>query len=507
MSGAFVAYNPKRPSTTTLETQRYMEGDIFLDTSIGSATVETNPKSVEFFYLPSGEILAKPTSSIAPPLQIEIPRSTYALHPSTHAASSASYSLQEQGLSPSSTEKGTTRRSKATPHQQRILELEALLQNEKKRSLDKMRLLLDEQDKSHDLQTRFAALQAKVTHLETAASHHAGHVQYMQTSLADANTRNTSLAADVTQKNARIESLTNELARVTDQLAALEAHQDVSTPPRVPTTISSTQTSRGSTPSKPPTPSSKMAATTLDQPVQTDSVVDPWAALVEAIQTWKDMADAVTHTSTSMSSPTSLESLLADFPTLARPTDVAAKSPPPVVAMLKRRLAFVEKEWRQTHAKYIELKELCARQCVREADLQNFNEHRLRGQCSLRLPSAASTSVLPVSAAPSPNHRTRPSPTSSSSRHPSHGHMQVVIKRGNSPVVDDSSSVSTTPPPPPTSSSSSSAAAAGRTKQGQPTNGASSSSARQTKKKLPTPKKMVVKRTSPSPTAATRPWV
>ncbi|EGZ14031.1 hypothetical protein PHYSODRAFT_513499 [Phytophthora sojae] len=50
------------------------------------------------------------------------------------------------------------------------------------------------------------------------------------------------------------------------------------------------------------------------------------------------------------------------------------------VVFLKKQLRQREDELRQAHVKYVELKELCARQCVREADLQNFiNEHRLRG--------------------------------------------------------------------------------------------------------------------------------
>ncbi|RLN54310.1 hypothetical protein BBJ29_007451 [Phytophthora kernoviae] len=55
------------------------------------------------------------------------------------------------------------------------------------------------------------------------------------------------------------------------------------------------------------------------------------------------------------------------------------------LVFLKKRLRQREDELRQTHVKYVELKELCARQCVREADLQNFiNEHRLRGNLIIR---------------------------------------------------------------------------------------------------------------------------
>ncbi|POM57648.1 Hypothetical protein PHPALM_37810 [Phytophthora palmivora] len=60
------------------------------------------------------------------------------------------------------------------------------------------------------------------------------------------------------------------------------------------------------------------------------------------------------------------------------------------ILFLKKRLRQREDELRQTHVKYVELKELCARQCVREADLQNFiNEHRLRGNLVIRKKSGA----------------------------------------------------------------------------------------------------------------------
>lgn len=58
-----------------------------------------------------------------------------------------------------------------------------------------------------------------------------------------------------------------------------------------------------------------------------------------------------------------------------------------MLAVLKKKLRACEEELQQTRGKYSELKELCARQCVREADLQNFiNEHRLRGNLVIRNP-------------------------------------------------------------------------------------------------------------------------
>ncbi|CAI5746489.1 unnamed protein product [Peronospora destructor] len=61
-----------------------------------------------------------------------------------------------------------------------------------------------------------------------------------------------------------------------------------------------------------------------------------------------------------------------------------------VAFFLKKRLREREDKLRQTHIKYMELKEMCARQCVREADLQNFiNAHRLRGNLIIRKNSSS----------------------------------------------------------------------------------------------------------------------
>ncbi|RHY36326.1 hypothetical protein DYB38_004024 [Aphanomyces astaci] len=325
--------------------------------------------------------------------------------PSTSAASPMS--LQEQALSPSSNvprRRGhhgiDTENKHGTAHayQQRILELETLLQNEKKRSLDKMRLLLDEQDKSHDLQTRFSSLQTKIKTLEATISRHDTHTRDLQASVAAANARQASLVHEISDKTKHVDKLTQDLATAQKTNALLLANTQPAAsrpPPPLPTVATSyTQSLESSSiptitmatpaaipstaspatippPHHAPTPSTDAPSSSTSPPPSPSSM----ESVLDAIRAWKDMADAWSRnppaTSTSSSS---LGALLGQFPALPRriPSELGPSKDAAAVAMLQRRLALVDKEYRHTHTKYIELKELCARQCVREADLQNF---------------------------------------------------------------------------------------------------------------------------------------
>ncbi|CAK4134412.1 unnamed protein product [Aphanomyces euteiches] len=420
---------------TSIEPQRYMTSDVFLSDSINFAT-DVNPKSVEFLYLPSGEILAQPQSvvggAIPPPLQLGSAnyatslKSGYdSLTRSMHET--ASHSVAQPGTAVS--RRGST---KMTPHQQRILELETLLQNEKKRSLDKMRLLLDEQDKSHDLQTRFAALQAKVSSFESTSTRQIAHIEELKASLAASEARNASLVADLAQKSNQIDRLAEDVAEKSVQIAVLQASPQASI-----TQTSSTQTS-----SPKASPNSNAASKEPSTTAETQEK-SSLTSILQAVRVWKEMADNWCTQSTISQSKT-LESLLLEFPSIPSTEDNGVSpglttEASAVIAMLKRRLAYVDKEWRQTHSKYVELKELCARQCVREADLQNFvNEHRLRGQCSLRLPSSNTVAApTPSTALQSPlpdNEITKEqSPRYDESKKPPvpRGHMKVIIKRSH----------------------------------------------------------------------------
>ncbi|OQR91324.1 hypothetical protein ACHHYP_04784 [Achlya hypogyna] len=332
--------------------------------------VSGGSNQVEFLYLPSGEILAKtsapkggrpqlitesspaklqmPTPSLQPVTMPPPPAASATTNFEISPTSSYASTLYPQALSPTSVAiktRGKDLRAShlVSPHQQRILELETLLQHEKKRSLDKMRQLLHEQDKTHELQSQLNALENRCHVLEAALERQDVSARELQEANGRLEARIAALLADGEAKAKHIASLQSDLHRDRDAVAFTPHHE------------------------------------TADCSSQTDPA-DLSPALA-AVRVWKHTADELCATSDASGR---LDELLRDFPDLAAPPLTPEA---PAVAMLKRRLHLVDREWRQTHAKYVELKELCARQCVREADLQNFvNEHRLRGQCSLQSP-------------------------------------------------------------------------------------------------------------------------
>ncbi|EQC38130.1 hypothetical protein SDRG_04560 [Saprolegnia diclina VS20] len=391
--------------TGHLPSRRVFHGsrDVILDPtrsiellSLGSAgTGEIN--QVEFLYLPSGEILAqtptKPSSSPPPmaastatshvPMLLEsVDRYDQARSPSSSYAST----LRPQQLSPrSASAKSYSSRAShlKTPYQQRILELETLLEHEKKRSLQKMRQLLDEQDKTRELESQVSALQNRCHVLEGALERQDAHARELQEANETYGARMASLLADHGRQTSQMEALQHQIQTLaaTSQAAApaLELPAVTAPPPPRRLTDQASQT-------EPETPPNS------EQPPSSSHHL----ALLEAIGAWKQSLD---EWCAQPPSPLKvrLEDLLQDFPSLLLPASSLSIAPVPfeASAVLKRQLQLMEREWRQTHAKYVELKELCARQCVREADLQNFvNEHRLRGNCSLQAPSTAAASTF-----------------------------------------------------------------------------------------------------------------
>ncbi|CAI5738311.1 unnamed protein product [Hyaloperonospora brassicae] len=113
------------------------------------------------------------------------------------------------------------------------------------------------------------------------------------------------------------------------------------------------------------------------------------------VERWKSSSKRKLSNCRKTELPDLMENVWSDFPQYSESLprrDAGTLNPPSkqlaldsgeqadLIHFLKKRLRQRDDELRQTCAKYVELKELCARQCVREADLQNFiNEHRLRG--------------------------------------------------------------------------------------------------------------------------------
>ncbi|KDO21892.1 hypothetical protein SPRG_12395 [Saprolegnia parasitica CBS 223.65] len=316
-------------------------------------------------------------TSHVPMLLESVDRFDQARSPSSSYAST----LRPQQLSPrSASAKSYSSRAShlKTPYQQRILELETLLEHEKKRSLQKMRQLLDEQDKTRELESQISALQHRCHALEGALERQDAHARELQETNETYEARMASLVADHGRQTSQMEALQHQI-----QTLAVASTAAPPAPELPAVTV-------------PPPPrrlADQASQTESETPPDTDQPPSSHLALLEAIHAWKQSLD---EWCAQPPSPLKvrLEDVLQDFPSLSLPSSSSSSPPIPseASAVLKRQLQLMEHEWRQTHAKYVELKELCARQCVREADLQNFvNEHRLRGNCSLQTAAAAST--------------------------------------------------------------------------------------------------------------------
>ncbi|RHY49876.1 hypothetical protein DYB34_009250, partial [Aphanomyces astaci] len=228
---------------------------------------------------------------------------------------------------------------------------------------------------------------------EATISRHDTHTRDLQASVAAANARQASLAHEVADKTKHVDKLTQDLATAHKTNALLLANTQPAasrpSPPLRTVATSSTQSlesiptittatpaaipstaSPATIPLHAPTPSTDAPSTSTSPPPSTSSM----ESVLDAIRAWKDMADAWSRNPPATSTSSSLDVLLGQFPALPRriPSELGPSKDAAAVAMLQRRLALVDKEYRITHTKYIELKELCARQCVREADLQNF---------------------------------------------------------------------------------------------------------------------------------------
>ncbi|KAG7383687.1 hypothetical protein PHYBOEH_009815 [Phytophthora boehmeriae] len=209
--------------------------------------------------------------------------------------------------------------------------LELKLQKEKKRVLEKMTQLLEEQSKNQQLHSRVEALEA-----ELAAK--------------DKKADNTAKEA-VREQEARSRTLENEWA---DRVKALE-----------------------------------------EQLRQKDAYIaqleQDKVQLKAVLTEVKKAADDLEKERCSNDKETTLNNEIIQQKDNSKTPSVQQQMTPGddeqanALVFLKKRLLQREDELRQTHVKYVELKELCARQCVREADLQNFiNEHRLRGNLIIR---------------------------------------------------------------------------------------------------------------------------
>ncbi|GMF49469.1 unnamed protein product [Phytophthora fragariaefolia] len=284
-------------------------------------------------------------------------------------------------VSGESTVKATNKAaSSATAEEKMIERLEAELQKEKKRVLEKMTQLLDEQGKNQQAREQIEALEAQLAAKDremSAKLQESACVREEQILTEDDKaTRVTALEDQVRTQEAKIARLKHDKAQLKTAVKQL-------------TTMSLDQTNdRGLGDNQ---------AVTLQ--AQLDGMTRCLHEFLARVERWKTSSkERMQDCDEKTDLPALVEHVWLSFPAFSgitpvqpngglSPNSEQPQSPTNVVdeqadavVFLKKRLRQREDELRQTHVKYVELKELCARQCVREADLQNFiNEHRLRG--------------------------------------------------------------------------------------------------------------------------------
>ncbi|ETK84703.1 hypothetical protein L915_10360 [Phytophthora nicotianae] len=261
--------------------------------------------------------------------------------------------------------------------------LESELQKEKKRVLEKMTQLLDEQGKNQQLRDRIEALEAQLTAKDSDFSTKLREVERAHEEQVQSTEKKQADRINAQEEQVRVQEATiARLKQDKDQLkAAIKQLKKTSSNPSNGQCMDNSE--------------AKNLKSELDEMTR---LLQDFLAKLERwkentkkeLQSCKDISDL----------PALLEQKWQDFPqfsgistrshkeatsSLSEQQSTPGTEEQDAVLFLKKRLRQREEELRQTHVKFGELKEICARQCVREADLQNFiNEHRLRGNLIIR---------------------------------------------------------------------------------------------------------------------------
>lgn len=258
-----------------------------------------------------------------------------------------------------------------------VKQLEEELQREKKRVLEKMTLLLEEQGKNQQLHRQVETLESQLVSANTNATSNATkasqdwetRAQALEQQHSDAVK---SMELQLQQKDSAILQLEQDKDRLREAVAKLRD--------RAAREKTSTEESK---------------EIEVDLKAQLEQLIASIRKFLKRVDRWKaNSKDAMDCCDRSTDLAALMENMWLDFPRFpnwkesARSdnnADEADSQSVNIVRFLKKRVRSREEEFQQLQAKYVELKELCARQCVREADLQNFiNEHRLRGNLIIR---------------------------------------------------------------------------------------------------------------------------
>lgn len=270
-------------------------------------------------------------------------------------------------------------KSKPSREQSEKIEfLEQELQKEKKRVLEKMTQLLEEQGKNQQLQHQVDGFQSQLASKERDAEVKVKEVL---------RSKDDSLGQVETQWKARVKALEDQLHAKDAAVARLQSETE-----QLKNTMAKLKDRERQTSSQ-----SKEKETSANH--QFEKILAKLKKFRVRVENWKANSKEAMEVCDRKSDLLSLmDTLWLDFPAFPSFLDANGESKSSngekrgdtsdnanMILFLKKRLRLREDELHQTHVKYVELKELCARQCVREADLQNFiNEHRLRGNLIIR---------------------------------------------------------------------------------------------------------------------------
>lgn len=269
--------------------------------------------------------------------------------------------------------------SKQSSQSKLVRQLEQELQNEKKRVLEKMTLLLEEQGKSQQLHRQIETLESQLESRTRDAASNASEatqnweerVHAIERKHAEATK---SMEEQLQQRDTVVLRLKQDKERLKDAISKLRERAGREKNGKHPQT-----------------------ETENDLKSQLDQLAASIRKFLKRVDRWKaNSKEAMECCDRKTDLAALMGNMWLDFPQFPDWTDTsksdnnAAEAPSGghdenIVRFLKKRVRSREDELRQLQAKYVELKELCARQCVREADLQNFiNEHRLRGNLIIR---------------------------------------------------------------------------------------------------------------------------
>ncbi|TMW69787.1 hypothetical protein Poli38472_001943 [Pythium oligandrum] len=255
--------------------------------------------------------------------------------------------------------------------------LEQELQKEKKRVLEKMTQLLEEQGKNQALQQKLDEYHDKIATMEATTDQNIREVRAQLEQVI--KMKNPGNEAMIKQMQSQMEAKDAHIKRLEKEL---DREKNGTSRDKAILASSRKDDTRLIRSKERESALAKQLEELMNRITTFHAEVERWKATsreaLECCQDKNTLLEMMNH-------------VWMDFPQFISKTKVKPENveldQSNTIEFLTKRLRQKEDELRLTHVKYVELKELCARQCIREADLQNFiNEHRLRGNLVIRNP-------------------------------------------------------------------------------------------------------------------------